>query len=61
MRFAGSVGPNLRSICSGGVGAGWGPNMTDKARAALYPLITVAIIVFFWQLAISEFDIEEEC
>ncbi len=33
--------------------------MTDKFRTALYPLVTVAVIVIAWELAIREFAIED--
>ena len=33
--------------------------MLERLRTAIYPLITVAIIVIIWELAIQEFDIED--
>lgn len=33
--------------------------MLHKLRTAIYPLITVAVIVIVWELAIREFDIED--
>ncbi len=33
--------------------------MTEKLRAAIYPLITLAFIVLVWQLAINQFEIED--
>ena len=33
--------------------------MGEKLRAAIYPLITVAVIVAAWHLAVEQFDIED--